>query len=363
MKKLFKYLSGSLLTVLLTFILIACGDSEIEGADTANAGEGKIAFVTGTGGLGDGAFNDLGYAGMEMLMEEGIAVDTAEPTALADIEGIIEHFAYSEEYSLIISMGGDSVDSVLSVAEQYPDQPMLVVDGLTGNEHENVTGLLLSQSDASFIVGAYAALMQKEGLLENSQGKDTIGVVGGMDIPIIRSAITGYEAGAKYINPDIEVLVSFVGDWNNPGAGSELAKTMISQGADVIFSAAGASGLGALEAAAEEGYYGLGYDGNQNDLYPDSIIASGYRDTANIIYNLSKDALSNKFEGGDLQMGLQDEQEAVQLTTEGSNIETPQEILDRIEELKAELHNSSVKIPDEQDKIDEFLEEFGHYED
>lgn len=353
MIKMRKFITPVLLGM-SALVLGACGE-----ADTNETEAGKVAYVTGIGGLGDGSFNDLGYAGVQRLMDEGIQVDVSEPTSLADIEGIIGNFANSGEYELIVSMGGDSVDFVNSVSEDYPDQPMLVIDGLAGND--NVKSVLLSQSDATFVLGAYAALMQKEGLLENAQGKETIGVVGGMDIPIIRSAIAGYMAGAKYINPEIDVLVTYVGGWNDPGTGAELARTMINQGADVIYSAAGASGLGALEATAEEGLYGIGYDGNQNGLYPDSIIVSGYRGTANVIYTTAKDAINGEFVGGDFESGIQDDIEAVQITVEESNIATSQEILDIIETIKEKLHASSEKVPDEIEKVDAFLGEFGYY--
>ncbi len=356
MKKMRNVLTAIILSIgLLT--LTACGQDE---AEEQVSGNGKVAFVTGAGGLGDGAFNDLGYAGAKQLMEDGVEVDVAEPSSIADIEGIIGNFAQSGDYDLIVAMGGDSVDFVNSVSEDYPEQPILILDGLAGND--NVRSVLLSQSDATFVVGAYAALMQEKADLENFQGKDTIGVVGGMDIPIIRSAIAGYIAGAKYINPEIDVLVTYVGSWSDPGTGAELARTMMNQGADIIYSAAGASGLGALEATAEEGYYGLGYDGNQNDLYPDSIMASAYRGISNVIYTVGKDAIDGEFEGGDFKLGIQDDAEAVQLTVEESNIETPQEVLDIIEEIKEKLHNSSEKVPDEIEKVDEFLNAFGSFD-
>lgn len=356
---------GLFLSLLLAFsmVLTACSSDSKEttsNEDKVEEAAGKIAFVTGTGGLGDKSFNDLGYEGILRLKEEGIQVDVAEPTSIADMEGIIRNFAAMEDYALIVAMGGDSVDSVNAVSADFPEQPMLVIDGFAGNE--NVKSVILSQTDTSFLVGAYAGLMEKEGLLPNAQGKNTIGIVGGMDIPIIRSLAAGYEAGARYVNPDIKVLTTFVGAWNDPGKGSELAQSLYSQGADIIFQAAGGSGLGALEAGEKVGLYGLGYDGNQNSLYPGSILASGIRGIADTVYTTAKDALEGIYEGGDFSISMKDNPMTSQLTMEGSNIETPDEIIQKLEKIKEFLVEAKVAIPAEPSEVDAYIEQVGSFE-
>lgn len=351
------------LSLVLVFSLVLMGCSS-GGSNEDNSGdtpEEKIAFVTGTGGLGDKSFNDLGYEGVLKLKEEGIHVDVAEPTAIADLEGIIRNFADTEEYALIITMGGDSVDSVNAVSADYPDQPMLVIDGFAGNE--NVKSVILSQTDTAFLVGAYAGLMEKGGYLPKSQGENTIGIVGGMDIPIIRSLVAGYTAGAKYVNPDIEVLATYVGAWNDPGKGSELAQSLYSQGADIIFQAAGGSGLGSLEAAEKVDLYALGYDGNQNGFYPDNILASGIRGLGDMVYTTAKDTLAGDYEGGDYDIAMKDNPMTSQLTIEESNLNTPDEVLEKLEEIKQFLIEAKVKIPSEPDEVDAYIEQVGSFEE
>lgn len=330
-------------------------------AGTTAAATGKIAFVTGVGGLGDKSFNDLGHEGVLKLKAEGVTVDVAEPTAIAEMEGTIRNFAMTEEYALIAVMGGDSVDAVNAVSADFPDQKILIIDGFAGND--KVKSVILSQTDTSFLVGAYAGLMMKEGNLPNSQGKNTIGIVGGMDIPIIRSLIAGYEAGARFVNPDIKVLKTFVGAWDDPGKGAELATSLYNQGADILFQAAGGSGLGQLEAGNKLKLYGLGYDGNQNTLYPDSILASGIRGIADMVYSTAKDALAGKYVSGDLDITMKDDPKTSQLTMEGSNVKTPDSVLQKLEKIKQFLVEAKVAIPVEPDQVDAYIQQVGSFKE
>lgn len=346
--------------LVLGLILTGCGSKD-SNTGTNDTDVKKIAFVTGTGGLGDKSFNDLGYEGILKLKDEGIHCDVAEPKSISEMEGIIRNFADTEEYALIAVMGGDSVDSVKAVSVDYPEQPMLIIDGFAGEDA--IKSVILSQTDTAFLVGAYAGLMVKEGNLPNAQGENTIGIVGGMDIPIIRSLVAGYTAGARYVNPDVKVLTTYVGAWNDPGKGSELAQSLYSQGADIIFQAAGGSGLGALEASEKVGLYAIGYDGNQNELYPDNILASGIRGISDMVYTTSKEALDGIYEGGDFTIAMKDNPLTSQLTMEGSNIETPDEILEKLEEIKQFLIEAKVEIPAEPSDVDAYIEQVGTFEE
>ncbi|WP_312668403.1 BMP family ABC transporter substrate-binding protein [Tissierella praeacuta] len=346
--------------LIVSLVLNGCQSNKTESVDKSDSPK-KIAFVTGTGGLGDKSFNDLGYEGILKLKEEGIICDVAEPKAISDLEGIIRNFADTEEYALIVAMGGDSVDSVNAVSLDYPEQPMLIIDGFASTD--TIKSVILSQTDTAFLVGAYAGLMEKEGDLPNAQGKNTIGIVGGMDIPIIRSLVAGYEAGARYVNPDIKVLVTYVGVWNDPGKGSELAQSLYSQGADIIFQAAGGSGLGVLEASEKVGLYALGYDGNQNSLYPNNILASGIRGLGDMVYTTAKDALNGIYKGGDFSVAMKDNPMTSQLTMVDSNLNTPDEILEKLEKIKEFLIEAKVEIPSEPSEVDAYINAVGSFEE
>lgn len=349
--------------VLALSLLAGCGGnkaSEPMETTTGTASEKKIAFVTGTGGLGDKSFNDLGYQGVLKLKEEGIQVDVAEPKAISEMEGLIRNFADTEEYALIVTMGGDSVDSVKAVSEDYSNQPFLIMDGFAGSD--NIKSVLLSQVDTSFLVGAYAALMEQGGHLPKSPKANKIGIVGGMDIPIIRSVVAGYTAGAKFIDPKIEVLTAFVGAWNDPGKGTELAQSLYEQGAGVIFHAAGGSGMGVLEAAKKLDRYAIGYDGNQNSIAPDNIPASGARGTADMVYTTAKEALEGKYKGGDFAVAMKDNPATSQLLMEETNVKTPQDVLDKLEKIKTFLIEAKVAIPSDPAEVDAYIQQVGTFQ-
>ncbi len=363
MKRFISFILG--LVLISSLVLSGCGSKSTDSSKTPGEGGAKspskkIAYVTGTGGLGDKSFNDLGYEGIKKLKAEGIQCDVAEPKAISEMEGIIRNFADTEEYALIVAMGGDSVDSAKAVSADYPEQPIMIIDGFAGVD--TIKSVILSQTDTSFLVGAYAALMEAEGKLPNSQGKNIIGIVGGMDIPIIRSLIAGYSAGARYVNPDIKVLTTFVGAWNDPGKGAELAQSLFDQGASIVFQAAGGSGLGVLEAAKKSNRYALGYDGNQNGLAPDNILASGIRGVGDMVYETAKDAIKGTFKGGDFTISMKDNAATSQLTFEESKVATPQSVLDKLEKVKEFLVKAEVEIPAEPTDVDAYIEKVGKFQ-
>ncbi len=330
------------------------------GALATSAVGTKIAYVTGTGGLGDKSFNDLGHKGIQALIASGVPCDVAEPTSIAEMEGILRNFADTGEYALIVGMGGDMVDSISKVAADYPEQGFMLIDGLCGVE--NIKSVVISQEDCAFLVGAYVGLMEKEGGLPNSQGKNTIGIVGGMDIPIIRGIMAAYECGAKYVNPDVTVLKSFVGAWNDPGTGSELTKDMYNKGASIVFQAAGGSGMGVLEAAKNSSLYAIGYDGNQNTIAPDNILASGVRGIDAIVMETAQAALKGEFNGGDTQIAMKENASAAQLTMDDSNVTTPESVLQKLEQIKAFLVEAKVVIPSEPEEVEAYLAQVGSFE-
>lgn len=323
------------------------------------AAQGKIAYVTGTGGLGDKSFNDLGNLGIKRLQDAGIACDIAEPKSISEVEGILRNFSEAGGYSLIIAMGGDMVDSLKKVAVDYPEQNYMVMDGLAGMP--TVQSVMISQTDEAFLVGAFAGLMEKEGKLPNSQGKNTIGIVGGNDIPLIRSIVAAYEAGARYVNPDCKVLSAYVGSWSDPAKGSELTQGMYEQGASIVFQAAGGSGMGVIEAAKKSGYYAIGYDGNQNSLAPDNMIGSGVRGLDAVVEQSAKDAIAGNFVGGDVKIGMKDNDQAAQLALTETNLAVPAEVSAKLDQIKKFLVETDTAIPADPAEVEAYLAKVGAF--
>lgn len=155
------------------------------------------------------------------------------------------------------------------MAKDYPDVKFVNVDGFLPEVPENVLMINFQEHQGSYLVGMLAAMASETG---------TVGFVGGMDIPLIRHFGCGYAQGAQAVNPDIEIIANMTGTtptaWNDPVKGSELTKAQISQGADVIYAAAGGTGVGVLQTAADEEIYSIGVDSNQNYLHPGSVLTS-----------------------------------------------------------------------------------------
>ena len=256
----------------------------------------KIGLITGTGGLGDKSFNDIAYAGALLAKDDfGIELDYNQPTAIAEYEGIQIDYAETGEYALIICVGFDQVDALTNTAEAYPEQKFAIVDAVV--DKPNVASLLFKANEGSFLTGVIAGMMTETG---------KIGFVGGMDIPLIQDFRVGYEAGAEWSNPDVEILSPiFVGDWGDPAKGKELAVSLIDLGADAIFAAAGGSGLGALEAVNQESIIGFGVDSCQDYLYPE-IVASMTKRVDIAVYEMIEAAIDGNFAGGIYEKGVAD---------------------------------------------------------
>jgi basic membrane protein A len=256
----------------------------------------KVGLILATGGLGDKSFNDACYTGVQKAKEElGILFDYVEPKAIAEYEGYQRDFAKSKQYILIICIGYDQADPLTKIAGEYPNQNFALVDMVV--DKPNVASLTFRANEGSFLVGVVAGMMTETG---------KIGFVGGADIPLIRDFFVGYEAGAKWANPSVTVSTPvFVGGWGDPGKGKELATSLIEGGNDAIYSAAGKSGLGALEAAHDEGVHAFGVDLCQCYLYPE-IVASMTKRVDVAVYEMILDALVGKFKGGFYSGGIKE---------------------------------------------------------
>jgi basic membrane protein A len=330
-------LGGALAEAALADIMLA----EVKGLTTGK----KVGLVMATGGLGDKSFNDISYAGVQMAEEKlGIEFDYVEPTAIAEYEGFQRDFAMSGEYELIICIGFDQADALAVIAGEYPDQKFAIVDMVVFMD--NIASLVFRANEGSFLVGVVAGMMTETG---------KVGFVGGMDIPLIRDFFVGYEAGAIWANPDVEVLEPvFVGDWADPTRGKELGTSLAELGADGIFAAAGKSGLGALEAAHEQEIMGFGVDACQDYLHPE-IIASMTKRVDNAVFQTILSALLGTFEGGIYSGGLAEswtgmcrlpEEESLwEHVFEFDHDALPDDILEKVLEARDKIISGEITVP------------------
>lgn len=359
MKKLFSVI----VSVAMLLSLAACSakqeaapqpDNTPAEAEETAASNGKLAVITGTGGLGDQNLNDYVYAGAQKHEAEGVTVDVVQPTDLADFPNLQTLYAEDGSYDAIICIGFDQNESLSTVSAQFPEQNFIICD--TVCDAPNVASVEFRAEETGFQLGVLAGLIAKEGSLENSRGENTIGFVGGKDIATINQFAAGYEAGARLVNPEVTVLRSYVGSFSDPTTATELATSLYNQGADIVFACAGGSGLGVFTSAEKQNGYALGIETNQNALSPDHIIASGTRAWDEAIYDVTQKALDGTLAGGQLSYGISDGM--LHAERADSNVPVSDEILAELEEYCQKVADGSLVLPTTLEEVDDFLAQY-----
>jgi basic membrane protein A len=272
------------LAVVFVFVMMV-----VFAAVPAAAQDTRVGIVLSTGGLGDLSFNDAAYRGLQRAEKElGISFDYIEPADPSEDQTALRRFA-SRGYDLVIGVGFQMADSLQTVAAEYPDTKFAHVDQAFENVPDNIVTLNFAEWEGSFLAGALAALTSENG---------NVGFVGGVDFSLIHRFEGGFYQGAKYINPDIEFQTRYADDFGNPAKGREIALGMIDDGADVIYHAAGGTGMGVFQAAEEEDIYAIGVDSNQNYIAPGYIIASMLKQVDKAVFDTVKSVVNNNYQGG-----------------------------------------------------------------
>ena len=298
----------------------------------------KVGLVLDRGGKDDKSFNSSAYAGcLRAKSELGVSLKYVEATDDNAFEPLLRGFA-NRDYDLIIGIGFAQKEAISKVAAQFPTRHFAIVDAQV--EAPNVQSLLFEEHEGAYLVGAIAAMTTKTG---------KIGFVGGMDIPLIRRFEMGYEAGAKSINSKITVMANFVGitseAWNNPPKGKELAVSQYDAGADIIFAAAGASGLGVFDAAEEKRKFAIGVDANQDWTKPGLILTSMLKRVDEAVYTSIQEMKTGKFSGGVKRFGLANKGIDYSVDEYNSRILT-EAVRKRADELKSEIISGKIQVPD-----------------
>ena len=344
MKKQMKRIAAVSMAVCLTVSMAGCasGNDEEEG----KPGAPHIGIIFTQAGLGGNSFNDLALEGVRQAAEDfGITYDQVEPKSVADEEIIQDEMASSEEYDLIICVGDEQVDALENVASVYTDQKFALIDATS--DLPNVASYSCKAQEGSFMVGALAVLAKQEQIDGKISDSDTIGFVGGVDNPLINEFAAGYKAGAEYVDPDINVLIDYAGSFNDPTTAKTIANTFNEKGADVIFHAAGASGMGVFQAAEEKGFIAIGVNLNQNNIAPDYIMASMLKKLDTCAYEAIESVVDGTYTGENQLLGLSDG--GVDYTVEESNIKVPDDIISRLDEIREGIISGEIKVPNELD--------------
>lgn len=327
-----------LLLVLLAIAITSPACTSVLGKRDESGGKLRVGIVFDIGGKDDKSFNAAAWEGVKRAKDElGIFLRDVEPGDPTSIEPSMRAFA-ERGYDLIVGVGFAQAPIMDDVARDYPNLKFAIIDGRI--DLPNVASLNFKEHEGSFLVGMIAARTSKTG---------KIGFVGGMDIPLIHKFETGYAEGARYANPKIQVFENYVGvtdaAWNNPGKGKELAKAQIERGADVLFQAAGASGLGVFDAAEDMNKLAIGVDSNQNWVKPGFILTSMIKRVDVSVFNTVKELVEGRFKGGIHEFGMDTDGIGYALDDYNRKL-IPQQVIDEVEKAKQDIIAGRIRVTD-----------------
>lgn len=300
---------------------------------------GAVAVVFATGGLGDKTYNDSLYYGVKDVCEElNLKFDYSEPMDAAEYEPLLRGYADTGLYDIIISLGYSQGSSVEAVAPNYPEQNFMLIDAEI--EAANVACYAWRENELSYIAGVMGAYMSKTNVL---------GFIAAFDIYNCNMNAAGLTAGAQSVNPDMKVLVDYIGAWDDIAGCKEMSIAMNEKGADIIYHAASTGGLGILEAGMEKGFYTVGWDGNVNPDAPDTNFASEIRSFPVAAKKAITAALNGEFVGGVVSLGAAED--AIEIVNEGSNVKIPDEVWAAMEAAKQGIADGTIQVPKTLDEL------------
>lgn len=296
------------------------------------------AVVFDMGGKFDKSFNQGVSDGVERFKQEtGTDYREFEVTNETQREQAIRRMA-QRGADPVLGIGFAQAEPLATVAKDFPDIRFTIIDGVV--DLPNVQSIVFKDHEGSFLVGMLAAMASKTG---------QVGFVGGMDIPLIRRFACGFEQGVKHADPATDVIQNMTGTtpaaWNDPGRGSELAKGQFDRGVDVVFAAAGGTGVGVYQAAADGGEYAIGVDSNQNYLHPGTMLTSMLKRVDNAAYDTFKSAADGTWEPGVKVLGLAEDGVGYAVDEYNEKLLTD-DMKSAVEEAKAEIVSGELVVHD-----------------
>lgn len=338
----YKILTSVILLLLVGLLGSSCNDESRAAGDAKKV---HVGIVFDIGGKDDRSFNAAAWQGVQRAAKDlPIVLRDIEPGTPNAIEPAMRAFA-ERNYDLIIGVGFAQAPIMEQVAKDYPSIHFAIIDGVS--QLPNVASLVFKEQEGSYLVGIIAARTSKTG---------TIGFLGGMDIGLIHRFETGYEEGARSVNPNIRIVQNYVGvtdaAWNNPGKGKELSLAQIGKGVDVIFTAAGNSGLGAFDAVEQQGkqngratHFVIGVDSNQNMVKPGFVLTSMVKRVDNAVYNIVQELVAGHFSTGLHVFGLDKDGVGYAMDNNNADLVSAQAIQDA-EAAKQKIIAGEIKVTD-----------------
>jgi basic membrane protein A len=306
---------------------------------TAGAALAEPGLIIDLGGKFDKSFNESAWNGAERWQKEtGGSFKETELANEAQREQTMRRMAETGANPVVV-LGFANASTIEAVAPDYPDTKFAIIDVDWLPPMDNVMQITFSEHEGSFLVGVLAGMASETG---------TVSFVGGMDVPLISKFACGYAQGVKAVNPEAAVIVSMTGTtpsaWNDPVKGGEITKSQISQGSDVVFAAAGGTGVGVLQAAADEGVLAIGVDSNQNYMHPGSILTSMLKRVDNVVYEVFSAGVDG-FEPGVKVMSLANDGVGWALDEYNADLIT-ESMQATVEDTKAKILSGEIMVHD-----------------
>ncbi len=342
--------------MMFTVALVGCGGTEAPAEEPKETTEGAEAVaeemaealnvsLVVAGGLGDRSFYDSSNEGLERAITElgvnGKVLECKNDPSLFNDQLI----QASEISDVVVVVGFEFYDVIQEVAVEFPGKTYIYIDNVIEGI-DNITCIDYMENEGSFLAGAVAAMLTTTEM-EGMNAEKKIGMVGGMDIPVIRNFQVGFEAGAKHIDPEMTVEAIFAGDFEDPAKGKESALALYAKGVDIIFQVAGKTGEGVFEAAKDNGQFAVGVDTDQRYIAPDNIVASMVKGVGLSIYESVERIQNGTFESGSVyKYGIKENGVDVSFGTEDMKQFVTEEMKTKVQELREMIINGEIVVPE-----------------
>ncbi|MDL9978425.1 BMP family lipoprotein [Microbacterium sp. ASV49] len=330
-------------TAALALALSACSGGSTPSSSGSNGGKATVALAV-NGALGDQGFFDDAQRGMDQLKSDGHKTQTLQADANnpAQWKSNLESIS-TGTWNIAVAGTSQMTDIMTATAKKFPNQKYIIFDTVV--DAPNVASITYKQNEGSFLAGVLAAMATTDkASFPLSSGSKTVGLVGGMDIPVINDFVAGFKAGVKAVDPSIKVETSYVGSFSDSAKGYDQAKAMYANGADVVFQVAGGSGIGVLQAAKDADKYAIGVDQNQNALQPGHVLASMLKHVGASIVLAVKAADAGKLAyGKTTSYGLANDGVGLDFDNNGNLV--PDAIVKKIDDLKQQVIDGKITVP------------------
>ena len=328
----FKKLAAlSTAVIMSASMLVGCGNSESKESTNKTL---KVGMVADIGGINDESFNQSAWEGLQQAEKDfGIEVKVIESKQaseyLQNMESLLD-----EDVDMVIGVGYTMKEDIQKQAENYPDKQFVLIDETYDTIPENITPILFRENEAAYLTGLIAGKMTKT---------NNVGFIGGIQTPVVSRFEYGYKAGVKEANENSNVNVQYAGTFSDAAKGKSIANQMYGNGTDIILSAAGGTGLGAIESAKEQNKYAIGVDRDQSDLAPQNVLTSALKKVNVGVYDTVKEFVEGKLIGGQEKVyGLKEDGVGIPETTKNL---VSQDIIDYVNEMIEKVKSGEIKVP------------------